>query len=389
MDFIDKVKQFSKRVETIKNSIQTEEATKTSIIMPFFSMLEYDVFNPLEFTPEFVADVGIKKGEKVDYAIVIDNEPVILIEVKSINKNLERHDSQLFRYFGTTKAKFAILTNGIIYRFYTDIDEINKMDKEPFFEINILKIKDSEINELKKFIKSNFNLNNMLDNAYLLKYERKFKSIISEQIQEPSDEFIKLFLQLTYSGPKTQTVIEKFRPILKKSLNNYISELLNDRILSAIENNKPEDNTENNINENISTSGKITPSDDEMEAFFIVKTILKNSINLDDIYFKKTESYFAILYKNNVRKWICRFNIKDTQKTLMLPTKNKEINKYTLENINDIMDYKNLLIDIVKRYINIPNLMENKIQNEPYKVKLYPRPPRKKRILPNKHLRKD
>ncbi len=350
MDFIDKIKQFSKRVEAIKNNIQTEEATKTSIIMPFFSILEYDVFNPLEFNPEFIADVGIKKGEKVDYAIIIDNEPVILIEVKTINKNLERHDSQLFRYFGTTRAKFAILTNGIIFRFYTDTDEINKMDKEPFFEINILKIKDSEINELKKFTKSNFNVNDMLDNASLLKYERKFKSIISEQIQNPSDEFTKVFLHYVYNGPKTQSVIEKFRHILKKSLNNYINELLNDKILSAIENNETKDNTENNTNENTST--KITPTDDEMEAFYIVKTILKNSINLDDIYFKKTESYFAILYKNNVRKWICRFNIKDTQKVLMLPNENKEIYKYTLENINDIMDYKNSLIDIIKRLIS-------------------------------------
>ena len=145
MDFIDQIKQFAKRVETLRDSIQTEEATKTSIIMPFFAMLGYDVFNPLEFTPEFIADVGIKKGEKVDYAIIKNGEPVILIEAKSTNKKLERHDSQLFRYFGTTKAKFAILTNGITYRFYTDIEETNKMDKEPFLEFNIIKIKGGDL----------------------------------------------------------------------------------------------------------------------------------------------------------------------------------------------------------------------------------------------------
>lgn len=96
MDFIDQLKQFSKRVESMKDSIQTEEATKTAIIMPFFSMLGYDVFNPQEFVPEFTADVGIKKGEKVDYAIIRDGQPVILIECKSISENLDRHDSQLF-----------------------------------------------------------------------------------------------------------------------------------------------------------------------------------------------------------------------------------------------------------------------------------------------------
>ena len=131
MDFIDQLKQFSKRVESMKDSIQTEEATKTAIIMPFFAMLGYDVFNPQEFVPEFTADVGIKKGEKVDYAIIKEGEPVILIECKSIQENLDRHDSQLFRYFGTTTAKFAILTNGLIYRFYTDLDSPNKMDDDP------------------------------------------------------------------------------------------------------------------------------------------------------------------------------------------------------------------------------------------------------------------
>lgn len=119
-------------------NVQTEEATKTAVIMPFFAMLGYDVFNPQEFVPEFTADVGIKKGEKVDYAIVKDGTPVILIECKSITENLERHDSQLFRYFGTSEAKFAILTNGLQYRFYTDLDNANKMDEDPFLTINIL-----------------------------------------------------------------------------------------------------------------------------------------------------------------------------------------------------------------------------------------------------------
>ena len=119
MDFIDQLKQFSKRVESMKDSIQTEEATKTAIIMPFFAMLGYDVFNPQEFVPEFTADVGIKKGEKVDYAILINGNPEILIECKWCGESLSKHGSQLFRYFGTSPAKFGILTNGLIYQFFT------------------------------------------------------------------------------------------------------------------------------------------------------------------------------------------------------------------------------------------------------------------------------
>lgn len=117
----------------------------------FFQLLGYDVFNPLEFCPEYTADIGIKKGEKVDYAILMGKDPVILIEAKSVNKKLDRHSSQLFRYFVSTPAKFAILTNGIEYKFYTDLDDTNKMDKEPFLDINLLNIKDAEISQLNKF----------------------------------------------------------------------------------------------------------------------------------------------------------------------------------------------------------------------------------------------
>ena len=126
--FKDDLKSLGKRVTKLKENIATEEATKTSLIMPFFQILGYDIFNPLEFVPEFTADVGIKKGEKVDYAIVIDSIPTMLIEAKSVNEQLTKHDSQLFRYFGTTNAKFAILTNGDVYRFYTDLETPNVMD---------------------------------------------------------------------------------------------------------------------------------------------------------------------------------------------------------------------------------------------------------------------
>lgn len=151
MEFEENLKKFVERIEKIKNNISTEEATKTSLIMPFFQILGYDVFNPNEFTPEYVADVGIKRGEKVDYAIILDGEVKILIEAKSVNEDLKKHSSQLFRYFGTSKAKLAILTNGVMYKFYTDLDEINKMDSTPFLEVNLLEMSDANIAELKKF----------------------------------------------------------------------------------------------------------------------------------------------------------------------------------------------------------------------------------------------
>ena len=153
MGFAEDMKKLAERLASIESQVTTEEATKMSLILPFFQLLGYDVFNPSEFCPEFTADVGIKKGEKVDYAILRSGQPVILIEAKAVSKKLDRHSSQLFRYFVTTQAKFAILTNGIHYKFYTDLDEPNKMDKDPFMEFRLSEIRDSQIPQIEKFHK--------------------------------------------------------------------------------------------------------------------------------------------------------------------------------------------------------------------------------------------
>ncbi len=357
MDFIDQLKQFSKRVESLKDSIATEEATKTSIIMPFFSMLGYDVFNPQEFTPEYIADVGIKKGEKVDYAILQNGEPVILVEAKSINEPLEKHDSQLFRYFGTSKAKFAILTNGQFYKFYTDLEEPNKMDENPFLEVNIFDIKENQVPELKKFHKTSFDVATIFDTASQLKYANEFKRVINDQLQSPTDDFVKLFLNYAYSGRQTQVVIERFRPILKKSLNDYINETMSNKIKSALDNAEKVTSTTEEVQPepavqiDLKPVSKITTTADELEGYFIIKNILREVTDINNITYKDTESYMNILFKNNVRKWICRLYFNENQKLLVVPDENKKDIRCPLTNIYDIEQYKPQLTEVLNRYL--------------------------------------
>lgn len=356
MDFIDQLKQFSKRVESLKDTIQTEEATKTALIMPFFSMLGYDVFNPQEFVPEFTADIGIKKGEKVDYAIVQNDNPVILIECKSVTENLERHDSQLFRYFVTTTAKFAILTNGQFYNFYTDLDNPNRMDTNPFLSINILDIRENQVPELKKFCKSVFDIDAIFSAASELKYVNEFKRVFIEQLNAPTDDFTKLFLSECYSGQKNQNVLEKFRPLLKKALNDSISEMMNDKIKSALGGSggsvsiseQKEDSTQN---EPMEEKTKIITTEEELEAYFIIKNLLSEKTDIHNITYKDTESYINILYKANTRKWICRLKLTNNQKTLILPDENKKDIKIVLQDIYEIYNYKDELLNILARYI--------------------------------------
>ena len=351
MDFIDELKQFSKRVESVKDSIQTEEATKTSIIMPFFAMLGYDVFNPNEFCPEYTADVGIKKGEKVDYAILKDGTPIILIEAKWIGEKLQKHDSQLFRYFGTSKAKFAILTNGQIYKFFTDLEEANKMDEKPFLTIDVLDIKDPQISELKKFCKSNFDIDAIFDIASELKYVNAFKNLFLEQLQSPTDDFVKLFLNDIYSGVKTQNVIDKFRPILKKSLNQCITETMNDKIKTVLDKNDAAEEEQPDLPEEQKREKNITTTDEELEGYFVVKNILKDVVSMDDIFYRDNESYMNVLYKNSRNKWICRFVFTDTQKYILIPDKDRKPVRYNISNVYDIQNYKSQLVESLKQYI--------------------------------------
>lgn len=356
MDFIDQIKQFSKRVEQLKDSLSTEEATKTSIIMPFFALLGYDVFNPAEFMPEYDADYGTKKGEKVDYAILSNGQPTILIECKWIGEPLTKHGAQLFRYFSTTSAKFGILTNGQLYQFFTDLDESNKMDVKPFLEIDILNIKDTQIAELKKFHKQNFDVDTIFDTASELKYSNEFRNIFAAQLQNPSDDIVRLFLADTYSGKCTQKVVDRFKPILKKTLNNYIAELMNEKIKTALqaqeETSAPAGPEAEPEPAEESAEPKVQTTEEELEAFFLVKNILKAVTgNPDDISYKDNERYMAVLYKNKTTKWICRFYFNGNKKFIKIPDEAKNDIRIDISNVYDIEKHSAELINVLKRYI--------------------------------------
>lgn len=358
MDFSDKIEQFSKRTTMIKSTLATEEATKTALVMPFFSLLGYDVFNPLEFVPEFTADFGIKKGEKVDYAIMSDGKPIILIECKGVNDKLTKHDAQLFRYFSVTDSKFAILTNGIVYKFFTDLEETNKMDDTPFLEIDITDLNEVKIQELKKFGKDNFDIDTIFNTASELKYSSLIKNQLEDQLNNPTDEFVRFIISDFYEGVKTQNVVEKFRPIVKKSLQQFVNDFMSDKLKSILNesNSNKLDNEEVEyeqedaveIDEEI-PEDRIVTTDEELEGFNIVRSILAEFTEIDNITHKDVERYFNVLFKNNTRKWICRLYFNSSKKSILISGENKAADRYPVESISDIYKYKNELIESLKR----------------------------------------
>ncbi len=352
MDFVDEIKMFAKRIEELRPSIETEEATKTSIILPFFQqLLGYDVFNPEEFTPEFSADIGLKRAEKVDYAIKANGKPIIIIECKCLGECLKSHHAQLFKYFAATAAKFAILTNGEDYQFYSDLDSPNQMDKTPFLEINLSKMKDEQISELKKFHKSNFDTKKILERASDLKYTNEFKNIFSEQLKNPSDDFVRFFLSIAYNKRQTQNAIEYFRLLLKKALHNYINELMNEKIKTALESDSVESLKDIEL-ELEEKNTKIHTTQEELESYVIVKTLLSSVVDVQNITYKDTGNYFAILYGTKNTNWICRLYLNSkTSKYIVLNTPGDEKLKVSIRNIYDIKNIKEQLKEIVRRFL--------------------------------------
>lgn len=353
MDFKDQIKQIGERVIKLKDQISTEEATKNAFIMPFLQALGYDVFNPLEVVPEYVTDIGTKKGEKIDYAIFKENVPTILVECKHWAQNLNLHDGQLLRYFHVSKARFAILTNGITYRFYTDLVDANKMDEKPFLEFIITEIKDNQIEELKKFHKSYYNVESILTTASELKFTNELKHLIHEELNNPSADFVKHFAKQVYPSVITSKVLEQFTNLTKKSIQHYISDLITERLKTALT--KEDDAAKEQMAAEVMVSAskvedKVVTTEEELEGFMIVKTILRQKINSTRVSYRDAQSYFAILLDDNNRKTICRLYLNGGKKYFVTLDEQKKEVKNEISSLDDIFKYSDLLLSIVDNF---------------------------------------
>lgn len=356
MDFSDQLAALSSRAVKQLDSLQTEEGTKMALVAPFINALGYNVFDPTEVIPEFIADVGVKKGEKVDYAIMKDGKAILLFECKTYGTNLDAvHREQLYRYFSVTEARIGILTDGIFYRFYTDLEEPNKMDDKAFLEINLLDLDHSPIDELKKLTKSAFNIEEMLPAAWELKYVREFKRILNAQIKNPTDEFVRVLAKEAYSGVISSKKLEQFRDITRQALKQFINEQINTRLQSALEDVEiaPEpvaSPEEEATQEAVGDESDIVTTDEELEGYHIVKAILAQVVDPNRVTHKDTKSYFNVLLDNNTWRPICRLYLNSKSvKRLGLFDKEKE-EKVEIESVANIYSHADRLKGAISKY---------------------------------------
>ena len=359
MELIDHSSNLASRVQKQVSFIQTEEATKNALVLPFLNALGYNVFDPTEVVPEFIADIGTKKGEKVDYAIFRDGKPIILIECKHVGSDLNiNHAGQLFRYFHVTEARIGILTNGVTYRLFTDLEQPNKMDERPFMEFDLFNFNDHEVAEIKKLSKADFSIDEMLAAAHDLKYVRAFKTYLDNQFTRPSEEFVRFIAKQVYDGVLTAKMKDQFSALIARTMQQFLNEKLAAKFKSVLADTgvipastAPTPAIEA-VPEQLPSKEQekgIVTTVEETEGFMIVRAILRKNVAVNRVIMRDVQSYCGILLDDNNRKPICRMHFNGSKKFLTLFDK-EDIERVDIENLDDLYNLATRLRDTVAKY---------------------------------------
>ena len=305
MELEAKLSDLTKTIKEHREVLATEEAAKNALVMPFIQSLGYNVFSPSEVIPEFTADVGTKKGEKVDYAILSGGKVSFLIECKPANSDLTiQHASQLFRYFSVTEARIAILTNGVIFQFYSDIERPNQMDEKPFFVLDMERPKKSDFQTLESFTKESFDIERIVAEAGHLKMQSLVGKELEQEFSKPSEEFVRLIAARVHDGRITASIKERFENLILASINDLIRRKVNQRLTSALDASNPAEHgkAQKSLEEDSETTAT------EIEGYNIVKAICTRTVEPSRITIRDAKSYCAILLDDNNRKTIARMH---------------------------------------------------------------------------------
>lgn len=353
MSFEQSLRALAEKAQRIKDTLETEEATKTGLIMPFLAALGYDVFDPNQVIPEFVADVGTKKNEKIDYAIKLDGRVTILIECKKVGAPLDlNHASQLFRYFATVDARIAILTNGVDYKLFTDLDAPNRMDSKPFMEFSLLDLDPAHLKDIQLLSRQGFSEDALIATAGDLKYLRIIKSAISESLTNPSDEFVKLVCKQVIDGPFTAARREQFSPLVKKAAAQHMEEWLKRRLSSALNVKLDSPQVEpSEVAESVVDEAEVVTTAEELEAFFIVKGMIRKRVAADRIIMRDTLSYCGILLDDNNRKPLCRLYFNRKQRYVGTFDESRVETKIPINSLDDIYSAEEQIVRVLGFYL--------------------------------------
>jgi len=336
MGLLEDVRQLTEQLRRRQAHVRGEEATKQSLVLPFLQALGFDVYDPTEMQPEFTADFVKKRqggpSEKVDYAIHIKGEIALFIECKAIDVSLDNHSGQLSRYFNaTTSVKTAILTNGIEYRFFTDLQTPNVMDPLPFFSFNVLNFSDREVDTLRAFTKEAYEAAGVHELGEELIFTGKVTGLVGELLRNPSEDFVRFLLGEAdlVSGRVTARVVDKFTPIVRRAIQTTLVDMMTKSLQQEISEPPPVAAAPPAVvaaNSGVSViqdakgplaaavaAGQVVTTEEELRVFEVVKRLCAESATQKPISYKDTVSYFG-LNLGKVTHWFLRFVIREDRR---------------------------------------------------------------------------
>lgn len=351
MDFAEAIKALASKAQKDKGSLNTEADTKAALVVPFIQLLGYDTTNPREVKPEFTADIAGRRGEKVDYAIMQDDNPIMIIECKCCGANLnEISREQLCRYFLTLDSSIGILTDGIRYLFFSTAEDGRNMDATPFMEFSLDNIDPILLPELHKLCKDKFNLQDTLDTVTELKFKRQVKLELKQNLESVELDFVTFLMRkagMKYFKKKT---IEQFTQYAQRAFKEFINEQVDSRLKKALEDtvkDKPPVDPPapplRVIYGNVQGGG-IETTKEEIEGYLIVKAILCEAIDPERVFLSDGINFCSIVLDNNKFKLICRmyFNSEKVKYFETIDPKKKGV-KHTIDSLSDIYRHADAL----------------------------------------------
>lgn len=335
MNLDSKLADLADKAESIKNSVATEEATKNAFVLPMLIALGYDVYNPFEVIPEMDCDIA-NKGDKVDYAVKLDGKPAFILECKQCSKNLDTFRLQLSKYYVATDAKIAILTNGLEYRFYADFDKTNLMDENPFFVFDLRDYSDECVELLGKFDKSAYNSCEILDFFKNRMFEDDVKKFIEDNVLSPKESFIKFIAENMTSRGEDFDKIENTVVSVMASIIHAPTIEAKEVKLDVIETPKMDMEADH---ESPILNGE------EYKVYLVVKDILSDYVDEDEIKYTSFKSYFTVNKWGSVWRWIIRFKNNKCGMSVCFPLDDYSRNEWVhIESVNDLYEMKDRLI---------------------------------------------
>ena len=361
MAFEDEIQEIAERIPGLRSqgNLDDEAKTKQYLVVPFLRALGYDDSVPSQVVPEFTADFGGRQGWKVDYALISGDQPIIIIECKDSKNTLTKPEvDQLGRYFPFTKARICMLTNGILYKFFTEIDNTNTMETNPFLEVDIEHLDLRAVEELEKFSRG-FDVDERLAAASDRKIIDEMKNMLVRQHSQPDDSFLELFVRPLHTGNYNQAAKDKFRPLLQEASREFIRERLNATFQAAqsFTTRIDEERAPEQSGESAESGKEIETTAQEWQAYDIVKAIVHDLVASDRVAIRDAQSYCAVLVDNNNRRPVCRFYFNGRQKRLGLFDGSRadsgalNVRQYDIESLDDIHNYADQLREATERYL--------------------------------------